>query len=401
MALADHPAEELVISCLLRNPAEVGGKCIEAGMHSEWFTEPENAILYKHLLGVWAEGKPVERYAIAISLKQEGLLEAVGGAEKLQRLFGLQAMAEASDSYIARVKDCFLRRRLSAAAKTAYMEAQGEKSVADIELELSTLLNASDQTVEISTPKSMSMALMDRSEGTDSVLTGFHSIDRYAGPCYRGDFLVIGGKRKAGKSMLAGNIAASIARRDFVVFFSAEMGKLEIWKRTSCAEAGVGAGYWKPGWAGAQAIVEIMNQTLQGMQRLKIGIIDNVSDIDQAVSICRSLKARHGSLGAIVFDYLQLFHANADKRSSRAEAVSCVSRACKRAAVALNTLAIGVSQLNDDGLSLDSRGIERDCNLMLNIDDDRNVFVAANRNGPQGVKLKMEAQLELCRFIET
>lgn len=400
MALADLHSEELVLSCFMRDQAEVGGRCIEAGMTRDWFTDPENQTLYRHLLGIWSEGKPIERFAIVISLKQSGLLEDAGGADKITRLIGLQGNKDAAGVYIERVRDCYRRRRLHEATKSAFMDTQGEKSVDEIEFDLHKILDASDRTVDMPTPKAMSLSLLDRSEGTDSILTGFGGIDRYAGPLYRGDFLVIGAKRKSGKSIFAGNIAAKIAKRDFVVFFSAEMGKLEVWKRMSCAESGISAKYWKPGWTGAGELVGQMNDTLHRMKSLKIGIIDSVVDIDQAVAICRSLKARHGSLGAIVFDYLQLFHAGSDKRASRAELVSSVSRSCKRAAVDLNTLVVGISQLNDDGLSLDSRGIERDCNLMLNIDDDRNVFVAANRNGPQGVKLNIEAQLELCRFIE-
>lgn len=401
MALADHPSEELVLSCLMRWPAEVGGKCVEAGMSTEWFSDPQNQILYRHLLGVWAEGKPIERFAIAIALQQAGLIDEVGGMERIQRLFGIQGSQHAVETYIDHVRDCFLRRRLTAAAKGAYMDAQGDKPIGQIELELAAVINRADEAVEIATPKEMSTALLDRSDGQDVIQTGFRSIDRYCGPLFRGDFLTIGGKRKAGKSIFASNIAANIAKHSQVVFFSAEMGKLEVWKRASCAESGVTANYWKPGHLATPEMQSSMAATLKAMQRWKIGIIDSVIEVDQAIAICRSLKARYGSLGAVVFDYLQLFNAPVDKRSSRAEAVSAVSRACKRAAVALNTLVIGISQLNDDGLSLDSRGIERDCNLMLNIDDDKNVFVAANRNGPQGVKLDLKAELALCRFIET
>lgn len=401
MALTDSQSESLVLSCFLRNPAEIGGRCTEAGMHSEWFSDLANQTLYKHLLWVWSNGKPMERYAIGISLKEAEILEDIGGMERIQSLFLLESVNSAVDSYIERMRDCWRRRRLMEAAKGAFMRVQGSDPVDDIELSLSAFLNQQEQSLEISTPKELSHDLLERAEGEGAIMTGFSSIDRFCGPVYRGDFLVIGGKRKAGKSMLAGNIAASIAKSGWVVFFSAEMGKKEVWKRMLSSEAGVQAKFWKPGHLHTQGEEIAMRATITRMKDLKIALIDSVMDVDQAVAICRSLKARHGSLGAIVFDYLQLFSAQTTAKATRAELISNVSRACKRAALQLNTLVVGVSQLNDDGLSLDSRGIERDCNLMLNIDDEKKVFVAANRNGPQGVGLRMEAQLELCRFIET
>lgn len=400
-ALADSLSESLVLSCLLRSPAEVGGLCVEAGVSSDWFTDTGNQVLYRHLLGIWSEGKPMERYAIAISLQQSGLLEDAGGTERIQSLFALSAVTSAAASYIEAIKQCYRRRRLLEASKAAFMDCQGTEPIAKIELALSAFLNHSEQPLEISTPKQLNLAVMDKADGEGVITTGFNAIDRFCGPVYRGDFLVIGGKRKMGKSMLAGNIASGIAKNGWVVFFSAEMDKKEIWKRMLCADAGVASKFWKPGYLHNQSDEIAMRGTITRSQELKIAIIDTIMDIDQAVSICRSLKAKYGELRAIVFDYLQLFSAASSAKASRSELVSSVSRACKRAALQLNTLVVGVSQLNDDGLSLDSRGIERDCNLMLNIDEDKQVFVAANRNGPQGVGLRLEAQLEKCRFIET
>ena len=264
---------------------------------------------------------------------------------------------------------------------------------------------ASASGVELPTPKDMNAELIDRAMSDEIIKTGFHSIDARVGPLYRGDMFVIGGAAKAGKSLLATSIAMRIAQMHPVLIFSAEMSRAEIWKRVIAAESEVGTSYWQPEKNSSQGQITAVTQAMRRLMSLKITIVHDVIDIEEAIGVAQMWKLKQGGLGAVVFDYIQLFSTQHVKRGSRAEYVAHISREIKRAATRLQCLCIALSQLNEDGFSLESRGIQRDCNLMLNVEadekgDDRTVTCAYNRSGPMRVVLPLKADVYHCRFTE-
>lgn len=400
--LVNLEAESLLLSSFLRSPQVTGAKCIEKNLTSEAFSTPQNALLYRHLLGVWSEGKNVQFHAISYDIKKLGMMEQVGGIERLQSLQGLSPTDVLVPEIIADLKDLQKRRRIMKVCQKVYQDCQAENPTGELVSDLEKVVNSSevDSSIETPTPKEMSMELCDHAEKASMIATGFSGIDKMCGSLYRGDLLIVGGGAKAGKSTLAGNIAANIAKKHFVVIFTLEMNRIEFWKRIVNAEATVSNTYWDGG-AVTESQVQRVNGAVLRLNERKMTIIDRVSCIDQAFSICRALKAKHGDLGAVVIDYLQMF-TSPGKQESRADAVARISRACKLGATQLQSLVIGLSQLNDEGQSLESRGIQRDANMMLNVmvDDHgkRTVVSAYNRNGPMGMTLPISAELEFNRF---
>lgn len=403
--LINSESESLLLSSFLRFSQRVGSVCVEKNLTSEAFSSNENAQLYRFLLGIWSRGQQVDPHLIGFELKKEGMLSVIGGVERLQALSLLSPSDSIVPALIEELQDLSQRRRLMGVCYKVYQEVQGDAKTSELTSELNRVLQVQESEALVQTPTAheLNRELYDHAERSSVVPTGFKAIDDHCGSLYLGDLLVVAGGAKAGKSTLAANIATHISREKFVVVFTIEMNRIEFWKRIVNAAAGVSSTYWHPSLPTSEWQDK---QVMGAMSRLgdaKITIIDQVQCIEQAFAICRALKAKHGELGGVVIDYMQMF-SSPEKTSTRAEAVSCVSRACKRGATALQTLVIGVSQLNDQDKSLDSRGIQRDCNLMLNVLVDehgnRSVVSAFNRNGPMGIALPLEAQLQYNRFVD-
>lgn len=403
--LLNPESESLLLSSFLQWPQRVGSLCVEKNLSSAAFTSQENVQLFRFLLGVWSSGETISPSLIPFSLKKEGMLGVIGGAPRIQALSLLSPSEQIVPELISELKDLQSRRAILSATKKAYEEVQGDTATNEIQAELSSSLSISENeaTVSTPTPQELNSELINHAERSSVIPTGFKAIDEGCGSLYLGDMLVVAGGAKAGKSTLAANIATHVSRERFVVVFTIEMNRIEFWKRIVNAAAGVSSNYWHPTMQTSSYQQHKVAGAMRSLENAKMTIIDSVQDIAQAFSICRALKAKHGELGAVVIDYLQMF-STPEKTTTRAEAVSCVSRACKRAATALQTLVIGVSQLNDDGKSLESRGIQRDCNMMLNVLVDehgnRSVVSAFNRNGPMGIVLPMTAELQYNRFID-
>lgn len=403
--LLNPESESLLLSSFIHSPQKVGALCVEGNLNSEAFTSQENAQLYRFLLGIWSSGTQISPHLIGFSLKKEGMLSVIGGPERLQSLCLLSPSELVIPDLILELKDLQRRRALLSATKKAYEDFQGMEKTDTIAAELGSVLSSSEGEAMVSTPtpEQLNKELVNHAERSSVIPTGFKAIDDGCGSLYLGDMLVVAGGAKAGKSTLAANIATHISRSRFVVIFTIEMNRIEFWKRIVNASAGVSTNYWHPTMSASPYQHQQVKGAMRSLENAKMTIIDSVQCIEQAFAICRALKAKHGELGAVVIDYLQMF-STPEKTTMRSEAVSCVSRACKRAATALQTLVIAVSQLNDDGKSLESRGIQRDCNMMLNVLVDehgnRSVVSAFNRNGPMGIALPIEAQLQYNRFVD-
>ncbi|WP_075090032.1 DnaB-like helicase C-terminal domain-containing protein [Verrucomicrobium spinosum] len=122
--------------------------------------------------------------------------------------------------------------------------------------------------------------------------------------------------------------------------------------------------------------------------------------VEQIVAETRAMKRRNANLKLVVVDYLQLVPTAKDFGAKRSDQVAYISRTLKRDVSAANGIAVVVlSQLNDDGKTLDSRAPGQDASNVLFIEQagetrdpvtrkavkkEGGLRVAKNRNGPRG-----------------
>ena len=150
-----------------------------------------------------------------------------------------------------------------------------------------------------------------------------------------------------GKSTLATNIAenAAIDHGKPVALFSLEMSETELAHRFIASQAKVSSDELRKGRVKADRWPKV----LRAVEKLAAApiFIDDSSDIGvlEMRAKARRLHARHGGLGLIVVDYLQLVRPDG-RSDSRVEQVGQISRGLKILARELDIPVVAVSQLS-------------------------------------------------------
>ena len=211
-----------------------------------------------------------------------------------------------------------------------------------------------------------------------------------------------------GKTSFALNITANAAfqSRRPVLFFSLEMGNLELTQRLLCAEAQIDSTKVRDGrLQDAEWDRIALGVSRLAEARLYLDDNPNVSVMEIRAK-ARRLKSQLGDLGMVVIDYLQLMQGRGRAESRQVE-VSEMSRGLKILARELECPVVALSQLSR---TLESRtdkrpmladlresgSIEQDADVVMFLYRDEvynpdspdrgmaEVIVAKHRNGPDG-----------------
>ena len=225
------------------------------------------------------------------------------------------------------------------------------------------------------------------------------------------NLVVVAARPGAGKTAFALGAAANVAMaaRRPVLFFSMEMGTLELTKRMLAGEARVDARKLQTGKIPEGDWTRI-SHAVGRLAEAPLFIDDNPHcTVMEMRAKARRTKARHGDLALVVVDYLQLMTPSTNKRSeNRQVEVAEISRGLKILARELECPVVALSQLNrqleyrqDKRPMLadlrESGSLEQDADVVVflyrdeiyNPESDQRgtaeVIVAKHRNGPTGV----------------
>ena len=205
----------------------------------------------------------------------------------------------------------------------------------------------------------------------------------------------------------AANVAVSVQRP--VMFFSMEMGNLELTKRLLAAEGRVEA---KRLWTGniPESDWSRLSHAVGRLAEAPLFIDDNPHcTVMEMRAKARRIRARHGDLGLIVVDYIQLMSSTGSRHiENRQVEVAELSRGLKILARELDCPVMALSQLNrqleyrqDKRPMLadlrESGGLEQDADVVCFIYRDEvynpesdqrgqaEILVSKHRNGPTGI----------------
>jgi replicative DNA helicase len=243
--------------------------------------------------------------------------------------------------------------------------------------------------------------------------TGWGDLDAMIRGWRPGALYVVAARPGNGKSIVALNSALRVAVDTPVLFHNLEMSRAELQERALSAWSGVGHERFHTGadptareWAKLhEARERLAGMTLVVDDRPGVGVAD-------VAARARSVIDRHGSLGLVVIDYLQLVTpARSGRRDeNRQEQVAAMTRSLKLLAKELRVPVLLCAQLNRQGDSrADSRprlsdlresgAIEQDADVVMLLHREVDVdpqqenpragelelAVAKNRHGPTGV----------------
>jgi replicative DNA helicase len=243
------------------------------------------------------------------------------------------------------------------------------------------------------------------------VQTGYSDLDSLLLGLQPSNLLVLAARPGAGKTAFALGAAANVAMSANrpVMFFSMEMGTLELTKRLLSGEARVDMRRLQTGDI-PEGDWTRLSHAVGRLAEAPLFIDDNPHcTVMEMRAKARRAKARYGDLGLIVIDYLQLMTPSTSKRTeNRQVEVAEISRGLKILARELDCPVMALSQLNrqleyrqDKRPMLadlrESGSLEQDADVVIFLYRDEiynpeseqrgtaEVIVSKHRNGPTGV----------------
>lgn len=409
--------ESLLGAMMLRSDAI--GSAVEVVNASDFY-KPAHGHIFDAICTLWAAGEGVDPVTVAEELKRAGLLDAIGGPSVLLTIQSKTPAVSNAARYARIVEENSLLRKLIAAggeiaemgfsplddvAKTidaaeALVYDVGQHRFSDSLVELRSLLDGTLDHLE---------ALFNRNEAITGTPSGYRELDELLSGFQKNALIILGARPAMGKTAFALGAAAHAAIRANrpVIFFSLEMGHLELTQRLLGAEGRIDATRLRNGSMNESDWTKI-TKAMGRMAEAPLWIDDNPNmTVMEIRSKARRLKSKVGDLGLIVVDYLQLMTGRSSAENRQVE-VAEISRGLKILARELETPVLALSQLSrnleqraDKRPMLsdlrESGSLEQDADVVMFLYRDEvyhpdsadkgtaEVIVAKHRNGPNGV----------------
>lgn len=392
--------------------------------------------IFQVILELAAKQEPADLVTVANALKEKDELESIGGAAYLAGISDVAPVAVNAIHYAQIIRGkAGLRQLIDASSKIIEQCLEDKGDFKDI------LDSAESSIFKLSEKKSsrsfqslgelinLNIDKLEAQQGKEGGLsglsTGYARLNRITSGLQGSDLIILAARPSMGKTAFAMNIARNVAleERKPVAIFSLEMSNEQLSMRLLTSEARIDSNRLRTGfisqedWQNATDAAGILNE-------MPIFIDDspNITVMDIRAK-ARRLYQKHGELGLIIIDYLQLMKApfRADRRDLE---IAEISRSLKALAKELNIPVMALSQLNR---MLEQRGdkrpmmsdlresgaLEQDADIIAFIYRDEvynkepdnpkkgtaEIIVAKNRNGSIGTAL-MHFHGQYTRFEE-
>jgi replicative DNA helicase len=350
-------AEESLLGAMMLSREAITA-AVEARLEPNDFYKPAHGAIFEAAYGLHSRGEPVDPVTVAEELRRAAQLDQLGGRQTLLRIQASTPASANAQHYAQIVAELAMLRRLietaggiqemAYAAEDAVDETLdraeaaifevAERRVADTIMQLHPALEETMNQLE---------ALYDREGDVVGTATGYHDLDALLLGMQPSTLTIIAARPGQGKTSLALGMGQHVALRGHkpVLFFSMEMGYLELTKRLLAAEARVPSRKLQTGKL-AEHEFQRINQAVGRLAEAPFFIDDNPHcTVMEMRAKARRIKARYGDLGLIVVDYLQLMSTPGRSENRQVE-VSELSRGLKILARELEAPVVTLSQLN-------------------------------------------------------
>ncbi len=331
------------------------------------FYRTAHGTIFRAMLDLWRAGNPVDLVAVNGKLNDRQESEATGGPGYLVELPRFVTAPGAIAYHAQRVRLMAEHRAVIKLAAQAIEQA----SAGDLEDPLgwmtaqamaladrgrgAELVRIGDAAQRVKAAKDEAKRAAWANEAPPNrVMTALPSLDDLSGGLEAGELVVLAARPGVGKSALAAQIAANVARRgEPVLFVSLEMPEDQITRRLASSWSGVDSRAVRDGLIDGEPEAAF-DDALRMLGELPIYFDASGNATPSAVaSRARKVKAQEGSIGLIVVDYLQLMTIDREERRGRSsmtrnDEVALVSRQLRMLALALGCPVLALSQLSRD-----------------------------------------------------
>ena len=412
-------AEESVLGSLLLSRDAIG-LVGEAGLKVRDFYNPAHQHIFDAIRSIYSSSGPVDVVTVADELRRHGLLDELGGIERLNELQNATPSVSGAEHYARIVMDTALLRRLihTAGEITDLAFSEPDDVVKAVDLAESKMFEvAEDRVVDSTRPiQELLNEAMDqleenyeRGDTITGAATGYDDLDELLSGLQKSTLNIVGARPAIGKTAFGLGMATHIAKHSGkpVLVFSLEMGHSELTQRILSSEAKVDSAKLRTGKLSESDWSKI--GLAVGRLEVPLFLDDNPQvTVMEIRAKARRIKAQHGGLALIMIDYLQLMSGNGSSENRQLE-VSEISRNLKVLARELEVPIVALSQLSRNLESRadkrpmladlrESGSLEQDADVVMFLYRDEvynpespdkgsaEVIVAKHRSGPIGTK---------------
>lgn len=423
-------AEQSVIGSLLISPG-AWDSVAEIVIETDFYNH-SHKLIYKAILDLLANDKPVDLVTVSEVLEQTDLLESVGGLAYLGELAKNTPSAANVVAYAEIIKERAVIRELIGVANdiadTGY-NPEGRDSTDLLDFAESKVFEiAEKRTTESEGPQNVDAVLgktisrleelVKSNKEVTGVSTGYSDLDKKTSGLQPSDLIIVAARPSMGKTTFAMNLAenAMMLEDKPVLVFSLEMPAEQLMMRMLASLSRVDqtkirtARLEDDDW---QRMSNTMSM-LKDKENLYIDDSSGLTPMDVRTR-ARKIAREHGGISLIMIDYLQLMRVPS-LSDNRTLEIAEISRSLKALAKELEVPVVALSQLNR---SLEQRAdkrpinsdlresgsIEQDADLIMFIYRDEvynenspekgisEIILGKQRNGPIGtVRLTFQGQ---------
>ncbi len=324
----------------------------------ESFYDPIHQTIYRSIVALYLQQKPVDILTVVEQLKREGELDKVGGAIYITQLTEKVASSAHIEYHARIIAQKYLARELISFSSSITNQAFDETSdIEDLMQEAESRLfelsqgNVKKDVTQINPVIKEALDLLEiaanRPEGLSGLQTGFDDLDKMTSGWQNSDLVIIAARPAMGKTAFILSMAKNMAvQYNYpIAVFSLEMSNVQLVNRlivNTCEIPGekIKNGQLLPHeW-------EQLDYKIKELYDAPIFIDDTPSlSVFELRTKARRLVREH-NVKMIMIDYLQLMNASGMNYGSREQEVSMISRSLKGLAKELNIPIIALSQLN-------------------------------------------------------
>ena len=439
--------ERAVLSSILFNPASF--EDVAAQLDAKDFYLPSHRYMFEAMEACEREDLPIDEEFIKKKLNQQGRFDEDAMLEILST-----NPLPTTKAYVEEIREKAIKRELvqltSDIKEIAVEKDLPSSDVVDLVQQKLYQITQENTHREFRESPEMTHATIAHihemkkrgNAGVVGVDTGFTEINKLTTGFGEGDLIIVAARPAMGKTAFCLNLAQNaLDDGRGVAIFSLEMPAEQLMLRILSAKTSIPLQKLKVGDMGDEQWTHL-SRAADEMSQRKFFVDDNGSvDIHQVRAKLRKLKSLHPEISLAIIDYLQLMTSGGNR--DRHLEVSDISRGLKLLARELNIPIIALSQLNR---SLEARSdkrpmlsdlresgaIEQDADMILFVyrddvykireekekeqkartegkeyksnffekpEEDAEVIVGKNRNGPVGVA-NLVFQKACTRFVD-
>ena len=343
-------------ACLIDNTCPL---IVVGILKPEHFYANHHQLIYSSIVRLFAKNEPIDILTVTEDLKTEGSLGQSQGAAYISELTNRIASAANAEYHCRIIKQKWIQRQLIKITlnqlKTAYDDTTDViEQLGSAANEFTNLINevASGSVkpfVEIvdETFEGMAKAALKKADEKYIIgkSTGVYELDLLTLGYNDSDFIVLSGRPKDGKSTLAITGVLQNAKKGIPSgLFTLEMSKEQIVLKMAAMETGIDIQILRAGRATKEQWKTI-HEAQAYIRELPVYVYDKRGlYVSEVIGVAKGWKSKYG-VQWLALDYVQLLKSE-DKKLTREQEISHISRQLKQLAGDLNAPVVAVAALS-------------------------------------------------------